>query len=298
MANKLRFAVIISATILVAELVAGLLSNSLALLSDAGHVFTDLLALSLSWFAVKQAERPATPGMTYGYHRVGILAALINAFSLTGVSAAIFYEAARRWQHPREVHSLLMLSVAAIGLLANLVVVFWLRREAHDNLNVRAAWWHAWGDSLSSVGVIAGGIVIFITGRLLVDPLVSMIIGAIVIGGAWSIVKDGVRILLEASPAHLDGKEVSRAISQTIGIKGVHDLHLWSIAPGINALSCHLLIEDVSVSEGACIMEKVNHLLVERFNIRHSTLQLECDPCGEGQCLFHPSEHGSKVSNS
>ena len=298
MANKLRFAVIISAIILVAELVAGLLSNSLALLSDAGHVFTDLVALSLSWFALKQAERPATPGMTYGYHRVGILAALVNAFSLTGVSAAIFYEAARRWQHPREVDSLVMLSVAAIGLLANLVVVVWLRRDAYENLNVRAAWWHAWGDSLSSVGVIVGGIVIYITGRLLVDPLVSMIIGAIIIGGAWSISKDGVRILLEASPAHIDGKEVSLAISQTTGIKGVHDLHLWSIAPGMNALSCHLVVDDVSISESACIMERVNTLLAEKFNIKHSTMQLECGPCAEGQCLFHPSTHGGKISKS
>jgi cobalt-zinc-cadmium efflux system protein len=297
MANKLRFAVIISAIILVAELVAGLISNSLALLSDAGHVFTDLLALSLSWFAVKQAERPATPGMTYGYHRVGILAALINALSLTGVSVAIFYEAVHRWQHPQDVHGLLMLSVATIGLVANLVVVFWLRRDAHENLNVRAAWWHAWGDSLSSVGVIVGGIIIFVTGRVLVDPLVSMIIGAIIVGGAWSIVKDGVRVLLEASPAHVDGKEVSQAISQTVGIKGVHDLHLWSIAPGINALSCHLVIDDVSISDGACIMDRVNQVLAERFNIRHSTLQLECNSCSDGQCLFHPSEHGGKVSN-
>jgi cobalt-zinc-cadmium efflux system protein len=298
MAAKLRFAVIISATILVAELVAGLISNSLALLSDAGHVFTDLLALSLSWFALKQAEKPATTGMTYGYHRVGILAAMVNSLSLTGISVAIFYEAARRWHHPREVDSLLMLSVATVGLLANLVVVAWLRRDARSNLNVRAAWWHAWGDSLSSVGVIVGGIVIYFTGRLVVDPLVSMVIGAIILGGAWGIVKDGVRILLEASPAHLDSKEVSQAISQTIGIKGVHDLHLWSIAPGINALSCHLLIDDVSISEGACIMEMVNKLLVERFNIGHSTLQLECDPCGDDRCVFHPNEHGGKVSGS
>ena len=298
MAAKLRFAVIVSAIILVAELVAGLISNSLALLSDAGHVFTDMLALSLSWFAVKQAEKPATPGMTYGYHRVGILAALVNALSLTGVSAAIFYEAEQRWHHPREVDSLLMLSVASVGLLANLVVVAWLRHDARHNLNVRAAWWHAWGDSLSSIGVIVGGVVIYFTGRLLVDPLVSMIIGAIIVGGAWGIVKDGVRILLEASPAHLDSKDVSQAISQMTGIKGVHDLHLWSIAPGINALSCHLLIDDVSISEGSCIMERVNHLLAERFNIGHSTLQLECDPCGDGPCIFHSSQHGGKALGS
>jgi len=294
MANRLRFAIIISAVILVAEIVAGLFSNSLALLSDAGHVFTDLLALSLSWFAVKQAERPATTGMTYGYHRVGILVALVNALSLIAVSAAIFYEAALRWQHPRHVDSLVMLSVASVGLLANLVVVLWLRQDAQDNLNVRAAWWHAWGDSLSSIGVIVGGIIIFVTGRFIVDPLVSIIIGAIIIGGAWGIVKEGVRILLEASPARLDSKEVSSAISKTEGIRGVHDLHIWSIAPGMNALSCHLVVDDLSISESKCIMERVNKLLVQEFNITHSTLQLECGPCAEGQCVFHPSQGDGK----
>ncbi|MEE8473065.1 MAG: cation diffusion facilitator family transporter [Dehalococcoidia bacterium] len=278
--RRLRLAVIISGCILVGEAFGGYYANSLALLSDAGHVFTDFLALLLAWFAARQAERPATAQMTYGYHRLGIITAVANSLSLIAISGAIFYEAFQRWNNPEPVNSLLMISVAVVGLVANLVVVSWLRTDARENLNVRGAFWHAWGDALSSIGVVLAGVAMYFTGSFWLDPAVSVVVAVIILVGAGRLFRDGFNVLMEAPPRGMVMEEVAQAISQVKGVKGVHDLHVWSIASGFNALSCHICMDDLRMSEGTRIMAGIKETLERRFRIGHSNLQMECPGCG------------------
>jgi len=205
--NKLKVGIILTGFILVAEVAGGLISNSLALLSDAGHVFADILALSLSWYGVRQAERPPSKRMTFGYHRVGVIVAIVNAVSIFAIAAFIFYEAYQRFQQPPEINSLLMLLVAIVGLAVNAFVAFWLRREQHGNLNVRSAFWHALGDALASIGIIIGGIIILLTGWFVVDPIISVLIGLVIILAAWRILREGFRVLYARTCGyHRDGK--------------------------------------------------------------------------------------------
>lgn len=278
-ASKLKFGIMLTSFILVVEVAGGLLSNSLALLADAGHVFTDVIALSLSWYGVKQAERPASHGMTFGYHRVGVIIAVVNAISIFTIAALIFYEASQRFGQPPEVKGLLMLSVATLGLGVNLFVAFWLRKEQRDNLNVRSAFWHALGDALASIGVIIGGIIILLTGWFVVDPIISVLVGLIIALAAWRILKEGLRVLLEATPRQVDITKMVNALTQLPGVKDVHDVHVWSISPELHAMSCHVLIDDFPTSEAASIREKIDQVLRQQYNIEHTTLQMECELC-------------------
>lgn len=292
--NKLAFAVLFTGAILIGELVGGYLANSLALLSDAGHAFTDVLALLLSWFALRQAEKPATGRMTFGYHRWGIIAAFINAVSLVGIAAIIFYEAYGRLREPEPVRSGLMLSVAVIGLVANLVIAFVLRREQRENLNIHSAFLHVMGDALASVGVILGGAIIYFSGWLWVDPAISVVIALIIVFGAGRVIREAVNVLLEASPAHVRVDEMIRAMMGVQGVKDVHDLHVWSITPQVHALSCHVLIDDLSISEGGDILGRLNELLRERFSIGHSTMQLECVGCDPNSLYCSLAPHAEE----
>ncbi len=277
--SKLKFSILFTSVILVVELVGGFLANSLALLSDAGHVFADIVALSLSWYGVRQAERSPTSRMTFGYHRVGVIVALVNALSIFAIAAIIFYEAYQRWQQPPEVNSRLMLVVATVGLAVNIFVVFWLRREQRSNLNVRSAFWHALGDALASIGVIIGGAIILFTGRFVVDPIISAFIGGIIVLSAWQIFKEGLKVLLEATPHQVNVNETISALKQMPGVKSVHDVHVWSISPEIHAMSCHVLIDDVTTSEAANIRKNIEAVLRQHFHIEHSALQMECQEC-------------------
>ena len=287
-------AIIFTGVILAMELVGGYLANSLALLSDAGHVFTDALALLLSWFALRQAEKPATERMTFGYHRIGIFAAFINGVSLVGIAGIIFYEAYGRFREPPPVRSGLMLSIAAIGLVANLIVLFMLRSEQHENLNVRSAFLHVAGDALASVGVICGGAIIYFSGWFWVDPAISVAIALIISFGAWRVIREAVNIFLEATPAHLNIDEMVRAMMEVPGVKDVHDLHVWSITPQMHALSCHVLVDDLSVSQGANIVGRLNELLSSKFNIGHSTVQLECVGCDPNSLYCSLTPHAEE----
>ncbi|MBI4297679.1 MAG: cation transporter [Chloroflexi bacterium] len=293
--QKMKLAILLTAVILVGEVVGGLLSNSLALLSDAGHVFTDLLALLLSWVGVMQAERPASARMTFGYYRVGVLIALINASSIVVIAGVIFYEAYRRILHPEPVEGALMFVVATIGLVANLVVVMWLRGEAHSNINVRSALLHAGGDALASVGVIVGGIIILLTGRFLADPIISIAIGIIIAIGAIGIIRQAGEIILEAAPGHLDLTAMVNAMHQVPGVKNIHDLHVWTVAPQMHALSCHVLIDDEYEQQRPVVLERLNKVLGEHFDIEHSTFQLECIACDPDAlyCTFVPENEAS-----
>lgn len=279
--NKLKYAIMFSSLILVIELAGGLLSNSLALLSDAGHVFTDIVALSLSWYGVRQAERPASHRMTFGYHRVGVLVALVNALSILAIAAVILYEAFHRWQQPPEVNSQLMMGAAVVGLGVNIFVAHWLRREQRHNLNIRSAFWHAMGDALASVGVIIGGVIIMLTGWYIVDPIISVIISGIIVLAGWGIFREGLRVILEATPPHLDVHTMVEAMREMPGVKDVHDIHAWSISPGIDAMSCHVFIDDVLLSEASEIRQRLIDMLRQRFRIGHPVLQMECHDCGD-----------------
>ncbi len=279
-AGKLKLGIILTGLILVVEVAGGLLSNSLALLSDAGHVFADIIALSLSWYGVRQAERPASSRMTFGYHRVGVLIAVVNAVSILAIAVVIFFAAYRRLQQPPEVNSLLMLVVAIIGLSVNLFVAFWLRREQHANLNVRSAFWHVLGDALASVGVIIGGVIILLSGRFWIDPIISLLIGLIIVVSAWRILKEGLSVLLEATPSQVDVTEMVTTLNQISGVKDVHDVHVWSISPEMHAMSCHVLIDDIPISQAAVIRQEMEDVLRQRFDIKHSALQMECQDCG------------------
>ncbi|UCC61357.1 MAG: cation transporter [Dehalococcoidia bacterium] len=265
--------------ILLVELIGGLLSHSLALLSDAGHVFADVVALSLSWYGVRQAERPSSAGMTFGYHRVGVIIAIVNALSIFAIAGVIFYEAYRRLGEPPEINSPLMLSAAVVGLGINVFVASWLHREQKSNLNVRSAYWHALGDALASIGVIVGAIIIMIAGWYLADPIISLMIGFIIVLAAWRILREGMRVLLEATPPHVNTEEMVEALLRHPGVKDVHDVHIWSISPELHAMSCHVLINDIPTSEAADIRGAIQEVLRRQFDIDHVTLQMECEQC-------------------
>jgi cobalt-zinc-cadmium efflux system protein len=268
--------------IMVAEIVGGILSNSLALLSDAGHMLTDALALGLSLFAMNLARRPATPTRTFGYHRAEIMAALANGTVLVLVSVFIFYEAYQRFTNLPAVRTPLMMVVAAIGLVANLIGLYLLRRGSHQSLNIKAAFWHVIGDTLSSVGVIIAGAVIYFTGWYVADPILAVIIGVVILWGAVRIVRESSDILLESVPGHLRIEDVITGVKGIPGVADMHDVHIWTITSGIYALSAHLSIGDQKVSQSCDIITKVNEKLADDYNITHTTLQLECDSCPTG----------------
>jgi cobalt-zinc-cadmium efflux system protein len=275
----------------IVELAGGLISNSLALIGDAGHMFTDTLALGLSLFALNLARRPANQTKTYGYYRAEILAALVNGTILIAVSGYIFYEAYRRFVEPPEVRGGLMLIVAVIGLVANVVGISILRSASRGNLNVKGAFLHMWSDTVSSVGVIAAGIIILLTGRTIADPIISIIIGLLILRGAGGLVWESINILLEAVPKHLDVSRINDAVRKIKGVRDIHDVHLWAITSGMYAMSCHLLIEDQMVSNCTQIVDEVNKTLSQEFGISHSTVQLECEECENSPVCHIGGEH-------
>ena len=293
--QRLRWAVLLTSLILAAEVVGGLLANSLALLSDAGHLFTDLVALGLSAFAVQQVERPSNRRMTFGYHRVGILVALFNAVTLVGITGAIFLGAALRFRDPPEVEGGLTLAVAVVGLVANGAVMGLLWSRQRVNLTVHSAFLHVVGDALGSIAVIASGAIILATSWFWADPAISVLIGLIIAFGAWRIFREALSVLVEAAPAGLNVEELAAALAGVPGVRDVHDLHVWSIAPGIRALSCHVRIDDRPISEGDRVLSQVNELLAGRYAIAHSTIQMEageCDPNVLFCCLPPNGERG------
>lgn len=263
----------------VAEVIGGVLSNSLALIGDAGHMFMDSLALGMSMLALKLAQRPATKHKTYGYYRLEILAALANGILLILVSLYIFYEAYLRFTGVPEVKGPLMLAVAAVGLAVNMAALFLLRKVRTQNLNVKGAFMHVLGDTVSSVGVIAAALVISFTGAYVMDPLAGLLIGGIILRGAIGLIAESGGVLLEAVPEGVDVDDVVKEIKKVEGVRSVHDLHLWAISSGINAMSGHVVIEDQMVSRAGEVLGKVTMSLKEKFSIVHTTIQLECKTC-------------------
>lgn len=270
--------------------IGGLLAHSLALLSDATHTLTDLFALGMAWFAAEQAERPSNEYKTFGYHRVGILAALLNAVTLIVIAVIILWEAVQRFQHPEPIQPLILFCSAAVAIAINLFIGFGLRKEDH-NLNVRAAALHVFGDVGVSAAVIVAGLVVLVTGWTFVDPLLSVVVALWLAFGTRQIIRETVDILLESVPKHISLNDLVADMQKVAGVKAVHDLHVWSVSSGISALSCHVLIDDLSQRESAHILQLLNGLFRgQKYRIDHATIQFECiqsqvSAC-EGGCCF------------
>jgi len=261
------------------EIAAGIFSNSLALLTDAAHNFTDVLALALSWWAIRLTTQPANQKKTYGYHRAGILAALANSTTLVVIALGIFYEAYQRFVNPPEVQADVLIGVGVLAVVINVVTALLVRRGAEHDLNIRAAFLHLMGDVLSTVGAVIAGVIIHFTAWNWLDPLVSVLIGILILWNAWSIVREAIDILMESTPTDIDTDEMLKDVLAVDDVHGVHDLHVWSITQNMRTLSAHLVTDDVSISEGTLIQTKVNEMLYHKYGVGHATLQLECNEC-------------------
>lgn len=271
----LMIALVITGTIMIVEVVGGVLSNSLALLSDAGHMFTDLLALLLSFLAISYAARPPTKTKTYGFYRMEILAALINGVVLILISFYIFWEAYQRLIEPASIKGHIMLYVAIVGLVANIVSAMVMHGASHKSLNIRGAFLHVLGDALSSFGVIVGALIIGWTNWTFIDPAISCAISLIILWGAYHLVKDAVDILLEAIPKEINIQELTQELINFDEVLEVHCLHIWAITSGVYALSAHLRVSDMAISSSSHLLEKIQKALRDNFQINHTTIQLE-----------------------
>ncbi len=279
--RRLTAAIVLTAVALVAEAVGGVLSGSLALLSDAGHMVADLSALVFATLALAFAERPASRRRTYGWYRIEILAALLNALLLLGVCAFIFHEAYERILAPPAVRSGLVLIVATIGLVVNLAS-FRILSGSRESLNLRGAAMHVLADAISSVGVIVSALVIRFTGWLQADAVVSAAIGVVIVLGAFRLLRESVDILLEATPQDVDPQEIAETLRQVPGVHAVHDLHVWSITSGMPALSVHLVVDKEWFQDGGRMLLEAKDLLRQKFNIDHTTIQVESDEYAGG----------------
>ena len=282
--RRLAWALLITFGIFIMEIVGGFLSNSLALKSDAGHLFGDVMALGLSLFAVRISRLPPTVKRTFGYQRAEVFAAMINGLTLFFLAGYIFFEAYRRLMEPEPIKSILMLIVAIIGLLANTIVIFGLRGHAAENLNIRAAFLHVVGDMLGSVGVVTGGLIMYLTGNYLADPIISFFVGAIILFGAVGVLREGINILLEGVPGTVKYDDLKADMETIDGVISVHDLHIWTISSSNVVLSAHVRVPDQRTHTAQRILNSVTGLLKKKYKIRHATLQIECECCAEADC--------------
>lgn len=273
--QRLKWALAISLIYFFAELIAGFMTNSLALLSDAGHMLSDMGALALSLFAFRMARRPATHSSTYGFHRVEILAALFNGLTLWLIVGIIFAAAYNRFSDPPAVESYGMMIVAVVGLLINLAAAIILRGGHHHNLNLRGAFLHVVSDAVGSVGAILAGAIMLTTGWYVADPLISIFIGVLILFSSWSLVKDSLSVLMQSVPKDIRLEEVRQTIEAVDGVSKVHDLHVWAVTSDIYTLSAHAVVENGG--DFHQVLNGIEDTLRERFNIEHTTIQLEIE---------------------
>jgi cobalt-zinc-cadmium efflux system protein len=271
--RPLALALAITSVYFVVEVVGGITTNSLALLSDAGHMFSDIAALGLSWFAFHISRRPATSKRTYGYYRAEILASLANGLLLWLMVGVIFHAAVQRFFNPPEVQSLGMLVIAIMGLAVNIAAGFILYRSHHDNLNVHGAFIHVIGDALGSVGTIVAGLIMLQTGWYLADPVVSFFIGGLILYTSWGLIKESADILMQSVPRGISLEEVQRILEGVEGVVKIHDLHVWAVTSGVFTLSAHAVINghrDIHQ-----VLSEMERILDSRYSIQHTTIQLE-----------------------
>ncbi len=272
-------AVVLTVAFVVVEAIGGWWAHSLALLSDAGHNLADAAALGFSWYALWIASKPSHQGMTFGYHRVGVFAALANACSLVLIAVFIGWEAIARIRDPQLADGRLMIGIAAAAIVVNLAIGLWLHRGAKDDLNIRSAYLHMMGDALSAFGVVIAGVLVTTLGASLADPIVSLLIAALILYSSFGVLRESATVLLEGTPAGMDMPAVIAAIKSVGGVLDVHDLHVWMVGPGVVACSCHILVAEQSIREGQQVLRAVVHDIEDRFNITHTTVQVEVEGC-------------------
>jgi cobalt-zinc-cadmium efflux system protein len=286
--KNLKIAALLTAVIFIMEFLGGIISNSLALLSDSIHVFMDVVALLLAYGAIRISARPSSGSVTFGYHRFEIFAALINGITIVVVSLFIFYEAYDRVLNPPPVKGVQVVVIATVGLLVNAWAA--LKLHGHHELNIKGAYLHVLGDALASVAVIAGAIVIILTGKTIVDPVLSILIGIMLLYGSTRLIFGSARVLLEFAPKHVDADKLKDIMMQVEGVKGVHDIHIWSICSNIHAMSAHVLVDSIHVQQTEVLIRSISRMLREKFSILHTTLQFECAEC-EPIEIGHESYH-------
>ncbi|HET9491281.1 MAG TPA: cation diffusion facilitator family transporter [Methylomirabilota bacterium] len=274
--RRLVAVLVLTGAFMLVETVGAIWTSSLALAADAGHMLTDVGGLALALFAVWIAGRPPTPAKTFGYYRVEILAALVNALILLVIAGVILTEAYRRLFAPPAIMAVPMLAIATVGLGVNLFSAWLLRRGARESLNIRGAYLEVVADALASVGVLVAGFVILLTGWTLVDPLVSAAIAVFIVPRTWRLLVQAVNVLLEGTPPHLQLDEIGAAMTQVAGVRRIHDLHVWTLTSGREAMSAHVVVEDLAESER--LLDELHAVLHARFGIDHTTIQLEKDP--------------------
>lgn len=271
--KSLLIVLCLSGTYLIAEVIGGIVTNSLALLADAAHMLTDVVGLLLAFIAIKIGEKKADPSRTYGYYRTEILAAVVNAVVLLGISIYVLFEAYQRIQNPPEVQSKSMLIVAGIGLLVNIVGMMILRKDSEGSLNMKGAYFEVLSDMLTSVGVMIAGVIMLTTGWYYADPLISAAIGLLIFPRTWRLLKEAINVLLEGTPNDVNIHELRKSLENVQGVKNIHDLHVWSLTSSVNAMSAHV-VRDTGVSQNQ-LLKTLTDTTVENFKISHTNFQIE-----------------------
>ena len=291
-------AVALTLSFVVVEAVCGWFAHSLALLSDAGHNLADAAALGFSWYALWIASKPSHEGMTFGYHRVGVFAALANAVSLLLIAVFIGWEAIGRIRQPEIANGPVMIVVAAVAIIVNLSIGLWLHKGAKDDLNIRSAYLHMLGDAASAFGVVIAGVLVIAMHEPLADPVVSLLIAALILYSSYGVLCESTTVLLEGTPAGMDMPAVIAAIKNVGGVLDVHDLHVWMVGPGVVACSCHILVAEQSVREGQQVLRAVVHDIEHRFHITHTTVQVEVEGCDatDMYCMGERAREGLRRS--
>lgn len=277
--RKLFIASIATFIFVLLELTVGIFANSLSLIGDSFHNFTDTLALLLALFAVRLERRPATAVKSYGYHRAGVIAAFINAGTLAAFTLFIFIEAFSRIRVPKPVNATWMLVTAAVALILNAAITWWLHDEGRADLNIHSAVLHMLGDAFSSAGIIVTSILIRVTGMPFWDPAMSLIIGVLILWSSWGVLREALNLLLEGTPKGIDPEAVTRSLAAIDGVYGVHHLHIWALGPSRPALSCHLMVGDIPVKTTGTLLDRVNRVLEQEYSIAHTTIQFEFANC-------------------
>ena len=272
-------AVALTLSFVIVEALCGWFGRSLALLSDAGHNLADAAALGFSWYGIWIASKPSHQGMTFGYHRVGVLAALANGLSLVIIAVWIGWEAIGRLRHPELANGHLMIGVAGGAIVVNVVIGLWLHSGSKDDLNIRSAYLHMLGDAVSACGVVIAGVVVAVAHAPRADPIVSLLIAALIFFSSYGVLTESATVLLEGTPAGTDMPAVIAAIQGVDGVLAVHDLHVWMVGPGVVACSCHVVVAEQSIREGQQVLRSVVHDIERRFHITHTTVQVEVEGC-------------------
>ena len=291
-------AVALTLAFVLVEAIAGWFAHSLALLSDAGHNLADAAALGFSWYALWIASKPSHEGMTFGYHRVGVFAALANAVSLVLIAVFIGWEAIVRIRQPEVANGPVMIGVAVAAIIVNLVIGLWLHKGSKDDLNIRSAYLHMLGDAVSAFGVVVAGVLVATMRGPLADPVVSLLIAGLILYSSYAVLRESSTVLLEGTPTGMDMPAVIAAIKSVGGVLDVHDLHVWMVGPDVVACSCHILVAEQSIREGQQVLRAVVHDIEHRFHITHTTVQVEVEGCDANDmyCMGQPSQDVSHHS--